>query len=139
MQNCTVQWSLSSEREYADPFNEVEISAIVTDPRRKRDGRSRILGRWQLLGHTLFVTQDRKTLLETSCSDETNADPHERQEILEVTPYHGDNPLYQHGSLRVSQDLTYLKHRDGTPFVWLGDTSWMGSRSGLPGRTTFIR
>src|SRR5205085_7383415 len=33
---------------------------------------------------------------------------------------------YTHGALRVSADKRYLEHADGTPFLWLGDTWWMG-------------
>lgn len=41
--------------------------------------------------------------------------------------YAGDNPLYQHGSLRVAAAGTYLEHADGTPFFWLADTCWNGA------------
>ncbi|HXO19684.1 MAG TPA: DUF4038 domain-containing protein [Thermoanaerobaculia bacterium] len=40
------------------------------------------------------------------------------------------NPLYTHGLLQVgTSGLTafhYLAHNDGTPFFWLGDTTWDG-------------
>lgn len=43
-----------------------------------------------------------------------------------VAPYTGDNPLYQHGPLRVAANRRFFEHADGTPFLWLGDTWWMG-------------
>ena len=46
--------------------------------------------------------------------------------VVEVEPYKGDNPLYLHGSLRVDGTKRYLEHADGTPFLWIGDTWWMG-------------
>ncbi len=47
-----------------------------------------------------------------------------RQGSLDVTRYVGDNPLYHHGDLRVSEDKRYLVHEDGSPFLWIGDTGW---------------
>ena len=41
-------------------------------------------------------------------------------------PYTGDNPLYTHGSLRVSENGRYFQYQDGTPFLWIGDTNWSG-------------
>src|SRR5436190_3969962 len=46
--------------------------------------------------------------------------------VVEVQPYKGDNPLYLHGPLRVDKTKRYLEHLDGTPFLWMGDTWWMG-------------
>jgi hypothetical protein len=45
---------------------------------------------------------------------------------VEVVPYTGDNPLFAHGPLRVSDDGGRLAHADGTPFLWLADTWWFG-------------
>ena len=47
-------------------------------------------------------------------------------------PYRGENPLFQHGPLRVSRNRRYLEHIDGKPFFWLGDTWWMGLTKRLP-------
>jgi len=43
---------------------------------------------------------------------------------VEVTRYVGDNPLYHHGDVRISEDRRYLIHEDGSPFLWIGDTGW---------------
>jgi len=45
---------------------------------------------------------------------------------LEVTPYEGRSGLYRHGRLRVAESRRTLEHADGTPFLWTGDTWWMG-------------
>ncbi|MGE4432800.1 MAG: glycoside hydrolase family 140 protein [Bacteroidales bacterium] len=37
---------------------------------------------------------------------------------------------WDHGALMISDEGRYLKHSDGTPFFWLGDTGWL-----LPQRT----
>ena len=45
---------------------------------------------------------------------------------LDVATYDGDHRLYRHGRLQRSADGGYLEHADGTPFLWIGDTWWMG-------------
>lgn len=42
-------------------------------------------------------------------------------------PYEGNNPLYTHGDIHLSEGRYYLVHADGTPFFWLGDTGWNGA------------
>lgn len=34
------------------------------------------------------------------------------------------SPWQQHGKLEVSQNGHYIQHKDGTPFLWVGDTAW---------------
>ena len=36
------------------------------------------------------------------------------------------NPLLRHGPVRVAAGSRHLEHADGTPFLWLADTWWMG-------------
>lgn len=43
---------------------------------------------------------------------------------MEVSEYRGENPLYRHGFLKVSDNRHHLVHADGTPFLWMGDTAW---------------
>lgn len=35
---------------------------------------------------------------------------------------------WQHGKLEVSPEGRYLRHTDGTPFFWLGETGWLLSQ-----------
>jgi hypothetical protein len=60
----------------------------------------------------------------TICSDQDNFDLHNKKGKVRVKQYQGDNPLYKHGDLKVSDDRRYLTHDDGTPFLWIGDTGW---------------
>jgi hypothetical protein len=62
----------------------------------------------------------------TICSNADDSGLHGQTGELQIEPYDGDNPLYQHGRLRVAQNHRTLEHADGTPFFWLGDTWWMG-------------
>lgn len=40
--------------------------------------------------------------------------------------YAGDNPIYQHGPIRLTKDRRFFQYDDGTPFFFLGDTAWNG-------------
>jgi hypothetical protein len=62
----------------------------------------------------------------TECSDTANAGLHAQTGTVSVTPYRGGNPLYRHGFLRVSANRRYLCYADNTPFLWMGDTAWVG-------------
>ena len=131
-QNRMVEWSFSSKRGYANPFNEVDVSAIFTEP----DGEERVVPAFWAGGNTWRVRYAShkvgRHLFRTACSDMTNPDLHGQEGSLEVSPYMGDNPLFRHGVLRVSKDRRHLEHVDGTPFFWLGDTWWMGLTKRLP-------
>jgi len=45
---------------------------------------------------------------------------------VKCVEYAGDNPIYKHGPLKLSENKTHLVHNDGTPFFWLADTAWNG-------------
>lgn len=47
-----------------------------------------------------------------------------RQGEIEALPYEGNNELYRHGRLRRDVGKRHLRHADGKPFLWLGDTQW---------------
>jgi len=111
---------------YGDPFNEIELDVVFKDT----EG-----GSWRVPG---FWAGDREWRVRfaaprpgmyryrTVCSDEGNTDLHGQEGVLRVSPYEGTSELLRHGPLRVSENRRYLEHRDGTPFLWLGDTWWMG-------------
>ena len=124
--NQPFEWGFESVATYADPFNDVVLDVLVTDP----DGREvRVPTFWagdqswrvRFAAAKLGVHRWR-----TDCSDRSNPDLHGREGTLEVVPYTGANPLYVHGPLRASTSGRWLEHADGTPFLWLADTWWLG-------------
>ena len=60
----------------------------------------------------------------TTCSDPGDTGLHNKEGKVKVKSYKGDNPLFKHGDLKISEDRRYLTHYDGTPFLWIGDTGW---------------
>ncbi len=124
--HCPVEWGFESNRPYADPFNEVELDVLFIAP----DGREqRVPAFWageQEWRVRFAPCQEGTYRWRTICTDIDNASLHGIEGTLEVTPYEGSNPLLRRGGLQVSANKRYLQHRDGTPFLWLGDTWWMG-------------
>lgn len=60
----------------------------------------------------------------TECSDPSDKGLHNKRGKVSVARYSGENPLYRHGDLKVSENKRYLVHADGKPFLWIGDTGW---------------
>lgn len=126
MQHRLAEISFETSKPYANPFKDVTVHAEVTEP----DGVKRnVPGFWAGGGIWRVRLASSKVgahAWRIVCSDEGNADLHGREGIVHVTPYTGDNPLYIHGPLKRNPGARYPVHADGTPFLWLGDTWWMG-------------
>jgi len=125
IQNCPTEWTYRSGKAYDDPFNDVTLDVVVTDP----DGQEHTVPafwagdqKWCVRYASPLVGQHRYV---TVCSDPENRSLHGQEGELEISGYTGSNPLYRHGPIRVATDHRYLEHVDGTPFFWLGDTWWM--------------
>ena len=125
-QNSLVELSLAAERRYEDPFNDLEVWGVFTDP----NGEERRVpafwsdeNNWRLRYSSPVV--GRHTFL-TQCSEPGDGGLHLQRGEIEISPYAGTNALLRHGPIRVSSDGCHLEHLDGTPFFWLGDTWWLG-------------
>jgi hypothetical protein len=125
-QHSAVEWAYPSGKAYRDPFNEVELDVIFADPQGQEhrmptfwagDQVWRIRFTPQLAGQYTYRTVS---------TDTSNHDLHGLEGVLEVSEYQGTNPLRKHGPPRVASDHRHFEHADGTPFLWLGDTWWMG-------------
>jgi hypothetical protein len=124
--NVAAELSFTAARPHADPFNDVTLDVVFTEPR----GRTlRVPAFWD--GKDVWKARYASAVIgthafRTECSDKGDAALNDVTGTVEVTPYRGSNSLYVHGALRVSANRRYLEHADGTPFFWLGDTWWMG-------------
>ncbi|MGA8727791.1 MAG: DUF4038 domain-containing protein [Terracidiphilus sp.] len=120
------EWSYVSGKQYSDPFNQVDVDAIITLP---SGGEERIPGFWA--GDSTWRVRYAPPApglykIRSACSDAANHDLHGQTMTLDAHPYAGDNPHYKHGVLKVGDSARHFQHADGTPFFWLGDTWWMG-------------
>lgn len=125
-ERCATEWAYYSGKSYPDPFNEVELDVIFTGP---QGVEHRVPAFWA--GGNVWRVRyappvKGRYTYRTVASDESNTDLHGQTGTLEVAEYTGDNPLLRHGNVQVASDARHLRHSDGTPFFWLGDTWWMG-------------
>ena len=124
--NMMVELTFYSSGNYTDPFNQVTLDAIFTDP----DGHElRVPGFWD--GNNKWkvrfsspVTGTHRFL--TVCSEPGDKRLNGVAGEVKVQSYKGNNLLLRHGALRVADDKRHFVYGDGTPFFWLGDTWWMG-------------
>jgi len=126
------EWSYTSGKQYSDPFNQVDVDAIITLPSGQEE---RVAAFWAG-GSTWRVRYAPPApglyRVRSVCNDTRNRDLHDRASTLNVEPYAGEISHYQHGVLKVAEDKRHFQHADGTPFFWLGDTWWMALCKRLP-------
>jgi hypothetical protein len=125
VQREVAEWSFTSAKNYADPFNEVELDVAFTGP----GGVWRVPAFWAGGNEwraRFAPPEPGKYSYKTICSDTANPGLHGQEGAVEAAACRGDSPLLAHGAVQVAGDRRHLEHADGTPFLWLGDTWWMG-------------
>jgi hypothetical protein len=124
--NVLAEIEFTASRTHDDPFNDITLDVLVTQP----DGTHlRVPAFWA--GGNAWKVRYASPIVgthhfTTECSNTSDAGLHAQTGAIEIKPYIGDNPLYRHGPIRVSQNRRHFEHADGKPFFWLGDTWWMG-------------
>lgn len=124
--NVPVEITLTAQKEHPDPFNAVTLDVNFTDAKGatlKVPAFWAGGNRWKVRYASPMIGAHR---WQSVCNDAADAGLHGVAGIVEVAAYTGDNPLFQHGPVRVAEDKRHFEHADGTPFFWLGDTWWMG-------------
>jgi hypothetical protein len=126
------EWSYESSKQYSDPFNQIEVDAVVTLPSGQEE---RIPAFWA--GGSTWRARYAPAApgvyrVRSVASDTANRDLHGQNFTLRAEAYAGQNPHYKHGVLKIADDQRHFQHADGTPFFWLGDTWWMGLCKRLP-------
>ena len=120
------EWSYTTGKQYSDPFNEVNIDAVITLPSGAQERVPAFWGGGSTWRVRYAPTAPGLYRIRSACTDEGNKDLHNRVSTLQVYAYSGTNPHYLHGAIRVADDQRHFVYTDGTPFFWLGDTWWMG-------------
>ncbi|MBN1513407.1 MAG: DUF5060 domain-containing protein, partial [Phycisphaerae bacterium] len=116
--------TLTSATSYAHPYQQIALTVTYTAPSGEVltcygfwDGGSTFRIRFLFPAPGIWTWK-------TACSDMSNTGLHEQSGTVNVVEYAGDNSLYRHGYLKVSDNRRYLVHADGLPFLWIGDTPW---------------
>jgi len=120
------EWRLESTNTYVDPFNGVTLDIEIT---RAGEAALKIPAFWA--GHNVWRARFAPVAagtysLRTVCSETGDQSLHNIRTNLTVMPYTGTNRFYVHGAIKAASDKRHLQHVDGTPFLWLADTWWMG-------------
>ena len=121
-----IEWSFRSGKPYSDPFNDLEVDVVFSDPGGKEQRVPAFWGGEQVWKVRYAPKTEGRYNYRTVCSDRANSDLHNRTGVFEAVPYSGSSSLIQHGAIRVATNHRHFEHEDGTPFFWLGDTWWMG-------------
>ena len=122
-QHVATEWAYTSGRIFAEPFDEVELDVLVTEP----DGAERRVPAFWAGDQSWRVRYAPRVPGRHRYRTASNAPELDGQAgELEVAPYAGTSKLLWRGPLRVSRSRRHLEHADGRPFFWLGDTWWMG-------------
>ena len=126
-QYCASEWSFASGKAYSDPFNQVELDVLFSDPQGQEWRVPCLLGRRNRSGACASPRRVwAATPIARICSDAANPDLHDERGELEAAPMGVITRCCMHGPLQVRPDRRHLEYADGTPFLWLGDTWWMG-------------
>jgi hypothetical protein len=124
--NVVLEIPFTAGRAHADPFNEVTLDVVFTDPAGKTWKVPAFWAggaNWKVRYASPMTGAHR---WRSACNDTADAGLHGMEGAVEISPYRGKNPLFLHGPVRVAAEARHFEHADGTPFFWLGDTWWMG-------------
>ncbi|MEX2593930.1 MAG: DUF4038 domain-containing protein [Anditalea sp.] len=132
--NMLVELTFTAAQSYSDPFNQVILDAIFTDP---NGHELRIPGFWD--GNNKWKVRYSSSELGThrfrsECSETDDKGLNGISGEVVIQAYEGKNLLLKKGPIKVADDKRHFAYADDTPFFWLGDTWWMGltKRLGWP-------
>ena len=125
-QNQIVEIAFSANTSYDDPYNDVELEALVTTPGGEQ---LRVPAFWA--GGNVWKVRiagdpPGNYAYTTAANVDSDDGLHGQTGSFTVDPYDGDNALLRHGRLRLADDRRHFEHTDGTPFFWTGDSWLMG-------------
>src|SRR5579863_5039668 len=104
--NRVFEFTIETQKTYADPFNDVDVDAIFT----RRGETWRVPTFWQ--GGNRWTVRfappaPGEYAFHLESTDQTNPDLNGHPGKVEIAAYSGDNPLLQHGAIRVSANKRY--------------------------------
>lgn len=120
------EWRLESTNTYSDPFNTVTLDVEVAT----HGGQLVVPAFWagsNAWRARIFVPRaGARYRLRSICSQASDTSLHNRTTNVVVPPHSSTNSFDVHSPIKVARDQRHFEHADGTPFLWLADTWWMG-------------
>ncbi len=129
----TVQtWTLfeaqfTSSAKYENAIQDVQVNVEFTSPSGKKHSVQAFWDGGATWKVRFSPEETGKWSYRSSSSNPDDKGLDNQSGEFTCAPYAGDNPLYRHGAIWVSDNHRYLVHADGTPFFWLADTAWNGA------------
>ena len=120
-----VEIVLEARREYTDPLHQVSVQAHFRAP----GGGDHIIDAFwdgDVTWRIRFSPDELGLWSWRTLANVSDPGLSKQSGEFNCIAYEGDNPLYQHGPLRVAASRTHLEHVDSTPFFYLADTAWNG-------------
>ncbi len=118
-----VEITLESEKSYASPFDDAELSLDLagcgvkyTVPGFWNGGNE-----WKV---RFVCPAEGEWSFITSCTDKENTALDGVTGKVNCRKYSGNLDIYKHGFVTAKEGRKYFTYDDGTPFVYLGDTHW---------------
>lgn len=129
MNNVIFMWNMAelcfeSKKIYANPYMDVFLRVDFFSP---QGTKYTVPAFWDgdLVWKARFSPNEEGLWKwESYCSDCDNDGLHGKKGEFLVSKYEGENPVYKHGFLKVSNNHRGFCYADGTEFFWLGDTVW---------------
>jgi hypothetical protein len=120
-----VEIQLTSAVTYADPFQDVDVTATFTSPGNKEVIRPAFWDGGTTWKVRFAPPQTGLWTMTTSATDIKNGGLHHVTKTVRCDRYSGNLDIYKHRFLKVSSSGRYMTYADGTPFLYLGDTHWI--------------
>ena len=117
----------TSSLEYENPVQEVQVEVGFTSPSGMKQTALAFWDGGKSWKVRFAPNEVGKWTYRTHSTREANGGLNAQIGEFTCVPYRGNNPLYLHGPIRVSEDGWHFVHADGTPFFWLGDTAWLAA------------
>lgn len=123
-QNNVIELDFKSDVVYENPYIDIELDIVVTSS----VGTEYTVPAFWVGGAfwrgRLAFGEVGEYKYRTVCSNISDNGLHGITGCIDVTFYDLENVLYKYGPIIVSD--RHFIHRDGTPYLWLSDTWWMG-------------
>lgn len=115
--------TLTSQASYDNPYAVVRVLSTFTGPKGQTICREAFWDGQRTWKIRFAPTAPGRWTWKTS-SDPSDPGLHDQTGELQCVDNGGENPIYRHGFLRISDNRRHFCHADGTPFFWLGDTHY---------------
>jgi hypothetical protein len=120
-----VEIELTSSVTYADPFQDVDVTATFRKPNGRTIIRPAFWDGGRIWKVRFAPPQTGLWTMTTSATGTRNGGLNHVTRTVQCDAYSGNLSIYKHGFLKVSKNGRYLTYSDGVPFFYLGDTHWI--------------